>query len=55
VAVAKLFLYDLAALSGMVRSVVFIATGLLLIAIGSRYARAHERVARPAEVGSGSG
>ena len=43
VAVAKLFLYDLAALSGMVRSVVFIATGLLLIAIGSRYARAHER------------
>ncbi len=43
VAVAKLFLYDLAALSGVVRSVAFIATGLLLIAIGSRYARAHER------------
>ncbi len=43
VAVAKLFLYDLAALSGVVRSVAFIATGLLLIATGSRYARAHER------------
>ncbi len=43
VAVAKLFLYDLAALSGLVRSVAFIATGLLLIATGSRYARAYER------------
>ena len=43
VSVAKLFLYDLAALSGMVRSVAFIATGLLLIATGSRYARALER------------
>jgi hypothetical protein len=43
VAVAKLFLYDLAALSGVVRSVAFIATGLLLIATGSRYAKAHER------------
>ncbi len=43
VAVAKLFLYDLAALSGVVRSVAFIATGLLLIAIGSRYSRAYER------------
>jgi uncharacterized membrane protein len=43
VAVAKLFLYDLAALSGVVRSVGFIATGLVLLATGSRYARAHER------------
>ncbi len=47
VAVGKLFLYDLAALSGMVRSVAFIATGLLLIAIGSRYARAVERGRAP--------
>jgi uncharacterized membrane protein len=42
-AVAKLFLFDLAALSGLVRSVAFIATGLLLLATGSRYARALER------------
>ena len=46
VAVAKLFLYDLAALSGMVRSVAFIAAGLLLIATGSRYARAEESEGR---------
>ncbi|GIL36626.1 hypothetical protein PDTK01_27010 [Phycicoccus sp. DTK01] len=46
VAVAKLFLFDLAALDGVVRSVAFIATGLLLLATGSRYARAWER-ARP--------
>lgn len=43
VCVAKLFLYDLAALSGLVRSVAFIATGLLLLATGSRYAKAWER------------
>ena len=43
VCVAKLFLYDLAALSGVVRSVAFIATGLLLLATGSRYATALER------------
>ncbi len=43
IAVAKLFLYDLAALSGLVRSLAFIAMGLLLLATGSRYARAYER------------
>lgn len=43
VAVGKLFLFDLAALDGVVRSLAFIATGLLLLAIGSRYARAWER------------
>ncbi len=43
VAVAKLFLHDLAALPGLARSVAFIATGLLLIATGSRYARAFEQ------------
>ncbi|MGL5816730.1 MAG: DUF2339 domain-containing protein [Phycicoccus sp.] len=42
VSVAKLFLYDLAALSGVVRSVAFIVTGLVLLATGSRYARAHD-------------
>ena len=47
ISVAKLFLYDLAALSGLVRSVAFIATGLLLLATGSLYARAYER-SRPA-------
>ncbi|MEO6791342.1 MAG: DUF2339 domain-containing protein [Ornithinibacter sp.] len=48
ISVAKLFLYDLAALSGLVRSVAFIATGLLLLATGSLYAKAYER-SRPAE------
>ena len=43
VAVAKLFLFDLAALGGVVRSVAFLAVGLLLLATGSRYARAYER------------
>jgi hypothetical protein len=43
VCVAKLFLYDLAALNGIVRSVAFLATGLLLLATGSRYATAWER------------
>ena len=46
VSVAKLFLYDLSSLSGIVRSVAFIAVGLLLLAMGSRYAKAYER-ARP--------
>ncbi|WP_392544351.1 DUF2339 domain-containing protein [Oryzobacter telluris] len=41
--VAKLFLYDLSALSGIVRSVAFIVTGLLLLATGTMYARAWER------------
>ena len=46
VSVAKLFLYDLSSLSGIVRSAAFIAVGLLLLAMGSRYAKAYER-ARP--------
>jgi uncharacterized membrane protein len=41
--VAKLFLYDLSSLSGIVRSAAFIAVGLLLLAMGSRYAKAYER------------
>jgi hypothetical protein len=43
ISVAKLFLYDLAALNGLVRSVAFIVMGLLLLATGSRYAKAYER------------
>ena len=43
VSVAKLFLYDLSALNGLVRSVAFIVMGLLLLATGSRYAKAYER------------
>ncbi|HYN65953.1 MAG TPA: DUF2339 domain-containing protein [Ornithinibacter sp.] len=43
ISVAKLFLFDLAALSGLVRSVAFIVMGLLLLATGSRYAKAYER------------
>ncbi len=43
ISVAKLFLYDLSALSGLVRSAAFIVTGLLLLATGSRYAKAYER------------
>ncbi len=43
ISVAKLFLYDLAALSGLVRSLAFIVVGLLLLATGSRYAKAYER------------
>ena len=43
ISVAKLFLFDLAALNGLVRSVAFIVMGLLLLATGSRYAKAWER------------
>ena len=42
ISVAKLFLFDLAAMSGLVRSIAFIVIGLLLLAIGSRYAKAYE-------------
>ena len=43
VSVAKLFVYDLSALSGIVRSVAFIVTGLVLLATGTAYAKAWER------------
>ncbi|MFL6177968.1 MAG: DUF2339 domain-containing protein [Ornithinibacter sp.] len=42
ISVAKLFLFDLAALNGLVRSLAFIVVGLLLLATGSRYAKAYE-------------
>ena len=51
-AVAKLFLFDLAALDGVLRSLAFTGTGLLLLATGSRYARAWERL-RAAGLGTG--
>ena len=39
-ALGKLFLYDLAALDGLIRVAVFIVVGLLLMVVGTRYARA---------------
>lgn len=39
-ALAKLFLFDLAALEGVWRVVAFIVVGLLLLAVGTRYAKA---------------
>ncbi|MFC7446684.1 DUF2339 domain-containing protein [Rhodococcus daqingensis] len=39
-ALAKLFLFDLATLDGMFRVLAFIGVGLLLLAAGTRYARA---------------
>lgn len=42
-ALTKLFLYDLAALDGLVRAGSFLAVGLLLLAAGTRYAQAVAR------------
>ncbi|WP_265445547.1 DUF2339 domain-containing protein [Flexivirga meconopsidis] len=42
-ALSKLFLFDLATLSGATRAVTFIAVGLLLLFAGSRYAQAFAR------------
>ena len=39
VALAKLLLFDLAALSGLARVLAFLAAGLILLAGGTRYAR----------------
>lgn len=38
-ALAKLFLFDTAALSGLARASAFLVVGLLLLAVGTRYAR----------------
>lgn len=43
VAVAKLFLYDLAALDGIWRGAAFVVVGLLLLGLGIGYAKALER------------
>lgn len=47
--VAKLFLFDLAALDGIWRVAAFIVTGLLLLATGTGYAKALERSRRAAQ------
>ena len=39
-ALAKLFLFDLSTLSGLVRVVAFLVVGMLLLLTGTRYARA---------------
>lgn len=38
-ALSKLFLFDMAALSGVARAAAFLVVGLLLLALGTRYAR----------------
>ena len=45
-AVAKLFLFDLATLPGLVRALAFIAVGVLLLVIGTWYYRQLDRVRR---------
>lgn len=45
-AVAKLFLFDLATLPGLVRALAFLVVGLLLLAIGTWYSRQLEKVRR---------
>lgn len=52
-ALAKLFLFDLAALEGVWRVVAFIVVGLLLLAAGTRYAKAFAGRSAAPETGSG--
>ncbi|MEU3009406.1 DUF2339 domain-containing protein [Nocardia asteroides] len=47
-ALAKLFLFDLSTLSGLIRVAAFLAVGLLLLLTGTRYARAFADAAQPA-------
>lgn len=47
-AVAKLFLFDLATLPDLVRAIAFLAVGVLLLVIGTWYARQLERVRQAA-------
>ncbi|MFD6398487.1 DUF2339 domain-containing protein [Nocardia sp. NPDC060249] len=49
-ALAKLFLFDLATLSGLVRVTAFLAVGILLLITGTRYARAFAEAAPPRQV-----
>ncbi|MGX1771540.1 DUF2339 domain-containing protein [Nocardia brasiliensis] len=44
-ALAKLFLFDLATLDGLVRVAAFLAVGVLLLVVGTRYARAFAEAA----------
>ncbi|MBC7301534.1 MAG: DUF2339 domain-containing protein [Nocardia sp.] len=46
-ALAKLFLFDLATLSGLLRVAAFLAVGILLLLTGTRYARAFADITAP--------
>lgn len=46
-ALAKLFLFDLATLDGLVRVAAFLVVGVLLLLVGTRYARAFAEAATP--------
>ncbi|MEV6660884.1 DUF2339 domain-containing protein [Nocardia fluminea] len=46
-ALAKLFLFDLATLSGLIRVAAFLAVGILLLLTGTRYARAFAEATPP--------
>lgn len=52
VSVGKLFLYDLAVLTGLWRVLAFIVVGLMLLAAGTGYAKALERARRQPDAGS---
>lgn len=54
-AVAKLFLFDLATLPGLVRALAFLAVGVLLLVIGTWYYRQLERVHGTPPVGPPAG
>jgi uncharacterized membrane protein len=47
VAIAKLFLFDLSALSGLFRVVAFVVTGLIVLVVGVAYSRAMEDDSQP--------
>jgi uncharacterized membrane protein len=47
VAIAKLFLFDLSALSGLFRVVAFVVTGLIVLVLGVAYSRATEDETEP--------
>ncbi|WP_233434573.1 DUF2339 domain-containing protein [Nocardia yamanashiensis] len=48
-ALAKLFLFDLATLDGLVRAGAFLVVGVLLLVVGTRYARAFAEAAEAAD------
>ncbi|MFB7720393.1 DUF2339 domain-containing protein [Nocardia sp. NPDC056100] len=50
-ALAKLFLFDLATLDGLLRAAAFLVVGVLLLLVGTRYARAFAEAADPAPRG----
>ncbi|WP_281180239.1 DUF2339 domain-containing protein [Nocardia acidivorans] len=47
-ALAKLFLFDLATLDGLLRAAAFLVVGVLLLLVGTRYARAFAEAGEPA-------